>query len=498
VAAATGLNCALGLYHLGTRSLWLDEGYTWLTSSFKVSYIWKFQHSDGGHLFLYYLLIHYLISWFGDSASVMRWPSVIAGAASVPLLFLLTCRLVADRVAGIYAAVLFAVSTPLVFWQQNAREYAFIVLLAVASTLLLVIAVQEVNRWALVGWAVIVVVACYSNVQAALLPAAQLLPVLMWPRAKVMWRPLAVVVGAAGIASVIPLLAANDNAASIVLTPPNGASVREVATFLASGSGSAVAATDVDYALLGLTTLFWAVAFVLLIFDLAHHGRTERNFGSALSLSWLIVPSLLSWTISETYQPIFSDRYLIVSLPAAAVVVAGLLARLQPRALGLYSLVYLTVFRFGVLIPTYDKPLDNFAGATHVVAVNARLGDCIVFYQDDERMLYDYYSVRVHATPSHPLPAQVLPYAPPGDKPAVIEYYSNIATLGYPSAIAVTARVCPRLWVLESHFGSPTGTRGSQQTYMGLEDLLHNLGAVYHPQTEYSFPGVELQLFDRR
>jgi mannosyltransferase len=506
VLAATGASMGLGLYHLTSRSLWLDEGYTWLNSSFKISSLWHASGDSGGHLFLYYLLLHGLTAGFGAGAFVLRIPSVVAGAALVPLGFLLTCRLAADRLAGIFAAVLLAVSSPLVFWQQNAREYVFVALLAVVSTLLLVIAVQDLSRLALIGWAVATAVACYTNPQAVLLPAAQLLPVLVWPPARTMWRPLLVVIGVAAAAAVYPLASASALASTTVqLGPPNAGAVKEAASFLASGTGSAAATTIADHALLGIMAVLWAGALVALCLDLFERGRTEENFGRGLALSWLVVPGLLSWVISETFQPIFADRYLILSLPAAAIVVAMFLARVQPRAVGIYGLVYLTVFRFGVLAPTYDKPVDDFRGATQVVLAHAQRGDCVVFYQNFERMLYDYYAVRIEHAMLHsgPLPAQVLPPATTTDNPRLVEYYDNlpptyVAQWQTAAVIAVVPRFCPRIWLYESHAGGPTGTSILRVRYAGLRTLQSRLGTSFRLKATFRFSGVQAQLFERR
>ena len=505
VGLATAFSLALGLYHLSTRSLWLDEGYTWSIASLSTSSLMRSVHDQGGHLVFYYLVVHAMISLFGDSPFVMRLPSVLAGAASVPLVFLATCRLATDRLAGVFAAFLFALSMPLVFWQQNARDYAVVVLLAVASTLLLVIAVQALSHAALFGWAAVTAIACYTHTEAVLLAVAQLIPVLLWPRGRTLWRPLALLAGAVAIGSGVPLLSALGNPAqqTSFLLPPNGALVREVVTFLASGAGTAAPVTSVDYALLGLTALVWAVAFATFVADLARRGMTDESFGPAIVLSCLLLPPVLAWVISVVDRPVFLDRYLIVSLPAAAIALGMVLARVQPRALGFYGLIYLAVFRFGVIVPTYNKALDNFAGATHLVLANARTGDCIAFYQNNERTLYDYYAVRFPKRGSrHRAPAQVLPSVPSGDRPAAVDYYANlpptyVAASQTPAAIALTAPYCDRLWLFESHVGWPSGPPAQKARYAGLVILRRNLLADYEAPTNYYVRDVVVQLYDR-
>ena len=117
----TGASLGLGFFDLTKRSLWLDEGYTWMTSAQNTKTIFAIARTQGWHQVPYYMLIHSMIALFGDSSFVLRTPSVIAGALSVPLLYALVNRL-GGRLAGIYTCVLYVCSEPLVFWQQNARD----------------------------------------------------------------------------------------------------------------------------------------------------------------------------------------------------------------------------------------------------------------------------------------------------------------------------------------------------------------------------------------
>lgn len=500
VAAATALSAGLGAYHMAGRSLWLDESYTWLISAQSTAGVRALAGGQGGHLLAYYLLVHWLISLFGASVWILRLPSLVAGAATVPLVYLLTCRLGANRLAGVLAAGLFAVSAPLVYYQQDARDYAVVVLLAVATTLALVVAVQSARASVLVAWAVLSALACYTHAEATLLVAAQLLALPFTPRLRILWRPLAVLVALAALASIPPLAFAAGHAGtqSAFLQLPTGADVREVAAFLASGAGTPAPVTGADYALLGVTAALWATALGFLVADVITWGRSNRTFSYALALSWLISPSLLALIVSEVSRPVFLDRYLIVSLPAAAVTAAMVLVRVRPRALGFFGLIYLLVFRFGVLVPTYDKSYDNFAAATARILGGARRGDCIAFYQTSERIAYDYYSVRHR--PKKPLPVQVLPNAPSGDDPATVYHYATLPAWFLrdqqkASVMPLVAYYCPRLWLLESHVGSPSGPPSQRARYQGLVDLEKKLSADFAPPTTYGFTDVSVLLY---
>ncbi|HEV2360745.1 MAG TPA: hypothetical protein VGS21_03480, partial [Acidimicrobiales bacterium] len=61
---------------------------------------------DGGNMALYYLLVHVLVDRFGAAPIVLRLPSVLAGAASVPVVANLGRRAWSPRV-GVVAAAIF-------------------------------------------------------------------------------------------------------------------------------------------------------------------------------------------------------------------------------------------------------------------------------------------------------------------------------------------------------------------------------------------------------
>ncbi len=502
--ALTGLSLGLGFYHLSSRSLWLDEGYTWLTAAQNLKGITAIAASQGYHLLPYYLLIHVLIGWFGDSAFVMRAPSVIAGAAAVPLMYLLAARLAGRRV-GLYATVLLAVSQPLVFWQQNARDYAFVVLLAVASTLAAVVGIQDGTLGPLVGWALIMAVGCYTHPEMLLLVIPQELVMFLWSGSR---RVRVGVVGLTVVGALLNLPVLLNAVHSSVyqttpLLPPGVGSATEIATFLASGAGTAVPVTATDHALLGITFALAVIGVAMLGADLVDRGCHRANLGLGLGLAWLVLPPVISWLVSESGHPDFLDRYLILSLPAASLVMALVLGRVQPRSLGLFGLAYLIIFRFGVLAPSYSVPLDDFSTATADLLAAARPGDCVTIASNQARTLYDYYSARLARSSGGRLtqPVQVLPFAVNGS-PQVVLAFNDLPLGDYrnaqqPQFVAQAATGCRRIWLFQSHVGSPTGSATSRLFYRSLLTLERNVQLYFRPAGQFNYHGVAVSLFDR-
>lgn len=93
--------------------------------------------------------LFFICAWvsahIGDPTEAIRWPSIIAGAATVPVVFLLGAR-AASRSAGWLAALLFALN-PLAIWQgSEGRPYALLMFCSVLSALLLLLALER-RRW---------------------------------------------------------------------------------------------------------------------------------------------------------------------------------------------------------------------------------------------------------------------------------------------------------------------------------------------------------------
>ena len=503
VALATFLNLGLALYDVSSRSLWIDEGFTWLISAQPVPALWRMSGAQGGHLFGYYLVLHFATSWFGDSPVVLRMPSVLAGAATVPLVYALASRMALKRLAGVFAAGLFAVSLPLVFWQQNARDYSFVVFLAVATTLLLVQAVQTGRAWRLVAWGILSALAFYTHPELAYLTPVHVVAFLVWARSRAQ-RWAMVGVTAAAVAGSIPVLLNalnNPNYSTSINPAPNWRTTREIVTFLASGAGSPVPYRKPETALVYVTAAICAIGLGLLLGDLVRHRRADTTFGPALALAWLVAPLLISWGVSETGRSTFLDRYLILSLPAAAIVMALALARARPRVLGYFGVLYLLIFRFAVIPPAYGVPLEDWISPTDLILADARAGDCVTFVDSKVRLLYDYYVFRQDALadPSSTQPIQAFPPVLPGGPGAIFyavnlppTYISQWQTL---HAVVGTRYFCARVWLVTSHAGSSGGNASSRQRYTALQLFRDNLTARYRPGPSYRFVGVDVQLY---
>ncbi len=135
----------LALARLGERSFWADEGFTAVLArdapSIGVLKVLRLDPNQGAlHLLLMIGVVH-----FGGSEFVLRFPSAMAAALVLPLVYLLGRRLMSEG-AGLACALLHSISPYVIGYAQEARPYALLELLCCLSLVLLLQALAE-NRW---------------------------------------------------------------------------------------------------------------------------------------------------------------------------------------------------------------------------------------------------------------------------------------------------------------------------------------------------------------
>lgn len=128
VVLAVGLG--LRLYHLGTLSLWTDEGYTYLATQLPWSTLLTTAVDTHPPL---YNLLQKLTSYLGSSEFVLRLTSSVAGTGAIYATYAIGRRFVGPA-CGLAAAAVLATSSLHIQYSQEARSYALLFLLLTMAT----------------------------------------------------------------------------------------------------------------------------------------------------------------------------------------------------------------------------------------------------------------------------------------------------------------------------------------------------------------------------
>ncbi|HLN06236.1 MAG TPA: glycosyltransferase family 39 protein [Acidimicrobiales bacterium] len=339
VAALTLISLALGLIGLSADRLSGDEAATVVFAS-----VPRFAGltEDGGNMTAYYLLIHVIIHLFGASRVALRLPSVIAGAATVPLVAALGHRIRGARV-GLVAAALFTISLPLVTWQQVARGYTPGMFLATASVLAWLLLLERPDFTRAVGYVFLTTLAGYTLLFCWWLVVAEAVAMLIAERLRRRVTPTSPVLHAGGAAQRrvlaamgtalvcgLPLAAIATRKGFVQLSWLRRPSIGDLGgafVMLASGlNGARGTILAVGVVLAVGTGVCWLASL-----GGVRDARADapQRIEVLLCAFWMILPPLGAFVGSWVSHPVYQDRYFEMCLPAAAVLTAVGLDRMR-------------------------------------------------------------------------------------------------------------------------------------------------------------------------
>jgi len=369
----------ISLLHIETPSYWRDEAATIAAVRRPLGDLVKMlAHVDAVHG-AYYLMIWPIEHLFGSGALVMRLPSAVAAAVAAAAIAAIGRRLIspwAGLAAGLFLAILPVTSR----YGEEARSYQLVVAAATIATYLLVrvLAAEPAarSRW-IAGYAASMAALGVLNIFGLLMIPAHAVAVALACR-RDLRDPATrrLVVGwlaavAAGVLVSSPLL---------VL----GWQQRGQIAWLSVNTSSSGLSTL--YSLSGsflVTTAALAVIAVALVLS-TELGRQRRTamWPSRLweiSLPWLVVPPLLL-LIASHVQPVYTSRYILICVPALALL-GGAAVASYGRFVGAIGLAVVLIAGATTQIGqrTLAGHYDDILALDQIVAANARQGDYVLY-----------------------------------------------------------------------------------------------------------------------
>jgi mannosyltransferase len=156
----------LRLYQLDAQSLWYDEGVTAVVAQYDPATLIRWT-ADDIQPPLYYLLVSAWGRVAGWSEWSLRFPSLFFGVLLVPLMAVLTRRLIQSTLATHIAAWITALHPLLLYYSQEARMYTMLVALGVLAGYCVVRAACSVSRreqrLAWIGYVLAAAAAVYTH-----------------------------------------------------------------------------------------------------------------------------------------------------------------------------------------------------------------------------------------------------------------------------------------------------------------------------------------------
>jgi mannosyltransferase len=167
------VGAALRFATLDGQSLWYDEAVTAHLLTLSLPDLWRAIPDSESTPPLYYLLAWLWTHVFGTGEVGLRSLSALLGTATIGVVWALGRRLGGER-AGLLAAALVAFNPMLVWFSQEARGYALLVLLGALSALLWLRALERPRAAGrLLAWGAVAALALATHYYAIFLVAPQ-------------------------------------------------------------------------------------------------------------------------------------------------------------------------------------------------------------------------------------------------------------------------------------------------------------------------------------
>jgi mannosyltransferase len=448
----------LASHALTRSSFWLDEGVTGRLAHIPFR---DFVHNifgrevNAGFYFALVRLWQHVESGDGGARRV----SVFAFVATVFLVHLLGREIFGPR-AGLIAAAVFTVQPFVVHYAQEARGYMLATAISAAAMYCLLRAVSSNSfRWWF-AWSGTACAACWSHFYSVFVVLAALASIVFAPRAL---RARLLVFGIPPVVFTLTLSylgsrAGGGRLSSFVSTPDAAALIR---------TGESLAGSR------PLAWIWLAFLFAGLVTTIV---RWKRRWSGRWRLSlvplWAGTPPLLALLVSLTSKPILVDRYLLVILPAGALLAGAALDKVAgPIPLAVFVLVCI-----GPLGMNYRPDKPDWRTATSFILANSAAADGLAFTLDYERIPFDYYAQRLSPI-EHPTPVA----------PAVPIASRQIQDFPRPADSAEALDGHRRVWLVS--FRDPQSS---------LRPFLQRLNRDYVQVGHWDFKGIPMTLWQSR
>ncbi len=393
---------------LNRQSMWIDEMSSLGMAFNGLRQIVPIILAYDGHPPLYILTVHVAHYFFGlDPVHALRIPSLLAGAASIAVVYALA-RILVGRIAGLVAATLVAVSPLAVWYSREGRMYAMVWLFVLLSFLILVQAIRSENWYWLPPFAALIALSLYTDISAvmALLPLGVMIAALfvLQPEKRLLWLRIGTTY-AAGWALFVPWIAVMSRQVPLLQArfpgydPSPATAWRLILNVL--GLSAAYASLEsllVPSAVAALLIAVYGGAFVL-TFILSRHRYLFR----AVALSLTIGPGIMcALFVAHGTAGVLLPRVVGIASFGLAIVAGGaselawqsLKTRAKAAPIPLVAATFVLIAGTVVSLTIVESRGSNgqpWREVAHFIAGHAKAGDALIYYPYGLKLVVDAY-----------------------------------------------------------------------------------------------------------
>ena len=477
----------LRFYQIDEWSIWVDE--SWSMKFADLSFIDYFTGEYGDvHPPFYYILLKWWMLVFGNSEIAIRSLSAVSGCLSIVIIYIVG-RLLFNRNTGLVSAFILALAVFHIQYSQNARMYELLSLLAILSYYFLIKLTVKTDIRISTGYVIFTILLIYTHFAGLFLVIAQNVYVFsrLFVQKKVIeiklktWLFLQLVVAILYLPWLYYLMGTISGIQKNVAFDNPAPNLHDVLTTFSIYAGS------------NKLLLLFALMLPLSVFSVNRIAGSInlRNFESSLRdyrwlislndvsrvwmlMTWLLIPIIIPWFISQFSANIYYERTLIASSLAFYLLVACAIASIKNNFVKSIVIVAIILLSVHALKSYYNtdvnrEPWRDVAG---YIDANAKPGDMVIFHTPERGAVsqcFGYYSQNTELTK----------ISFPGYKEVVSE--QNIKEL------MPMLQDKNRVWLVLVHY------KGSDPEGLIKASLARSFGLI----DQLKFGRIEVYLFDK-
>jgi mannosyltransferase len=395
-----GLLLVLVLPFIG-RPYWDDELFSVRTASGLNTMLDTFRQYENNMALYYWMLLGW-IKLFGVSEIATRSLSLIFAILSLVAYQRLANRFFASNISFLSGLVLLL--NPLFLcYSIETRSYSLMILLGIVSTDLFLRLLTQRKAWHFVLYGLTLSAAVYSHYFGALMIPVHAAVMLFWRSRPGAWKDM-VMTWALVALSVSPLA---------IFRP---ASTEQINWIGRPDLKTAIAAA---IHLFGSAGIMIALAGIWSYFRIKapmRAGRAVRDL-ALLALTWIFLPLALTFFFSLLVKPVFQERYLVASIPAAALLAGHVMHKSRLSGWPIHWLLaVLLAFQAFNVHQTLDQKGSGFDQVTAYIDRNAGPKDMVLAYPFFRADHYSFYLGQQSPSKQYlsPVPIHSAPYLPGG------------------------------------------------------------------------------------
>jgi mannosyltransferase len=392
---------------LTAQSLWRDEVDALRFSEASLTTMIANFTRPGWNGPLFYVFLRAWVAFAGQSAFALRYLSLCFGVLAVVGTYRIARSWFSAPVPAL-AALLMATSPYMVWYGQEAKMYALLSVVAIATLYVYDRALRE-GHWA--NWVLVLVltwIAIGVHIMGGLLiPVMIVLFFVWWPAARAQWRQALLALGGLLVPALValpwvwPLLVRGGDIGHTFVSLLG--MLRVMAHAFSRGILPTGQRWPMGLSLFGLLagTALWMGGQEASSRRRAARSRSRApdtglwvRVGNVLALwAWILVP-ILGLFIISLRVPMFVDRYLIWIGPAFYVLLARGLSQIQRRSMAVFVVCLVPVLWFngqGIVQQTQTPIKSDFRAAAAYVQERRQLDELVLFHISYIRYTFEYY-----------------------------------------------------------------------------------------------------------